>query len=644
MASPPLNDRYGPLLTQHLRAILESGLLLDEDYEVLLNACNFKIYPTNSGKSLLGIIAGSMVVIGSTFVAWKYNKPVFGLAPLAATVLFYLERKVLLKRKRQQAIVSCVIKSFQKVRKLNIAITRYFKMRKAGKSTKENENLLVSNENVQEFVKFFLRRNVAYLKGLLGKAALLANSTQEISDDFNAIKTIPIGSLSLDQEANSEVLSTRIQDVSNFLSSKYLNYLGLTLSNSLEIETIERVLKEDLPDIQRSLENLHKDIQEEFNNLKFNMTQKLEIDAINKSYFARQFSGKLQQTLIGAVNNLSIIMEKSHVVLRKVEQTEENSDMKKLEGALKDLRDHAFATYESLDVLCRLYGVLSDSTNRASASETHARIKIKDQVDDEDLVKISYEDEEEAMEEDYELFIPASAAPAEVKQHERYEDQSGMYLSLMMKELRQALNQHDRFIEARKKRGIVEEEVIRRPQQELAKFDLSALTASKSVPIPPPRASKLLEPSLQLAKNSSVVSSAPPPPPLPNAIKPPPIPPPFSQEVRLESSRNSSEFLPPPPSQRMIKPLPNPRPLAKELPQESSVALTVSSPPPPPLPHSIRPTKIPLSSAQELPLGSSSDSHGDDIKRTLLDDIRNLSSQLKGEEEVFGDDCDSDSD
>lgn len=499
--SQPLNDYYGSLLTQHLKAILESGLLLDEDYEVLLNGCNFKIYPTHSGNRPLWIIAASVAVIGSTMAAWKCNNVALTLSSLGGLVLVYFERKATLKRKQRQRIVGEVIKSFAKVRKLNTAIIRYLKLRKTGKSTKEN--LLVEhNENVREFVIFFSRRNQEYLNMFMSNLKELASKKLELSEDFKGVEHIDLESL-LTQD--DELTVSRVQDIFTLLVSKYLNYLGFIFCSCIHEPSrcldMKAILDYKLPLIQSNLIQLNTDIQREFNNLRYCTAQKVAIDTTKKGYYAQNLSGKLHQTLIGAVNNLSLITEKSQLVLGKVEQIEDNTDVNKLEMTLRDLRDHAFATYESLEILCRLYGVLAS----APKSSTKVLKASKPQEEESQLTIINYDDQQEVIEEDYELFIPDVDAETTQPnpQQEHCQDQSGAYLGLMLKELRQALKEHDRFIAARNKRGVQEDEdVPPKAPKEVAKFDLRCFNSSKA-PVPPPRPSKM----------------PPPPPPPPRLLQ-----------------------------------------------------------------------------------------------------------------------------
>lgn len=363
MQSP--NDYFGPLLAQHVRTVLESGLLLDEDYEVLLNVSNFKIHATKTAVVPYGLIASSLATISSIYVGWKYSQPMVILPSLSATfVCVFLWRKAMLKRKRHINIVSCIVNSFTKLRKLNNSIIRYLKLRK---ECKEKETLLAYNENIKEFVKYIVNVYAEFFELCLNEMNFLVSLTEELTEDHETVKEVELKSVLMISDeitdATHELLITRIQDVYTFFTSKYLNYLGITLSKNvrrINIGDLGILLDKKLPSINALLEELYVSVQKEFSNLRYCTSKKLEIDMKNTNSLSRQVSGKLQQTLIGAVNNLSIIMEKSRAVLGKVEEEmEDGKDVKRLESALGDLRDHAFATYESLEVLCKLYGILS---------------------------------------------------------------------------------------------------------------------------------------------------------------------------------------------------------------------------------------------------------------------------------------------
>ncbi|KAL1494770.1 hypothetical protein ABEB36_010315 [Hypothenemus hampei] len=552
MGVAPLGKNYfDALLAQHLRTILESGLLVDEDYNVLLNVCSFKIYPVNSNRNLLGLIVGGLGVIGPVCLAWKYNKPILTLPSFVATVLLYREAKRAAKRKRYEAIVSTTTKSFVKVRKLNTTVIRYMKARKA---TKETENLLVFSENVREFVRGFIKENVLFLKFLLNALESLTSTIDELTEDFKTVKEIDFEALLVLDEANEDFMA-KLQDIYIFLTSKYLNYLGLTFNyymKQFNESFLEQLFDQQLPSVQFNLEILRSTTQREFNNVRYNVSKKLEINISQSKVFStKQLSGKFQHSLINAVNNLSVIMEKSRVVLCKIDEIDENCvDFRKMELALNDLREHAQATYESLDVLCRLYGILSDTEKYKSTDKSMQTSKTIATKEDE-LPTINYDDQEETNEDkDYELYIPESEIDDIQPSYQK--DESGVYLNLMLSELKHSLGQHERFLAAKTKWRIQQDDehppVKKKSNKPIAKFDLSTI---KTTPLENQKIDPLNIPPLPL----------PPPPP--------PLPPP--QQNFLEESYQTNE-----------------------------------------------------------------------VNVNLFDGIQTLSRQLKGEEEVFCDDCDSD--
>ncbi|CAH1121327.1 unnamed protein product [Ceutorhynchus assimilis] len=562
----PPNEQYSVLLSQHVRTLLESGLLLEEDYEVLLSASSFKIYNTKSTEYPLGSIVSCLTSAGCAFVAWRYNSPIILISSLiVSSVILYSRKKATMKARKRNEIVAQTVESFTKLRKLNIEIICYLKMRK---SCKQKDSYLLNNEISQEFLCKFLLYFRKYFNFCFEQIHFLVTITQELADDFIVVKALNVESLlttEIDSEDHQELLAAKVQDIYIFLSSKYLNYLGLTFCQNLkklkEIE-LKILLDKNLPETNATLQQLHAILQKEFNNIRYNTLKKVEIDMRNRTNITRQVSGKLKETIMNAVNNLSIITEKSQAVLAKVEEAE-GQDRNKLESALVDLRDHAFATYESLDVLCRLYGILSKSNNSTKEGNV---VKFSKQAEQQNIAIINYDDPSEAREENYELFIPANEDDDKTDTRNDYEDQSSAYLSLMLKELRQSLKKHARFVAARRKRGIqkdeedIDEVTNTNLETQVPKFDANVLKVEASERI-------------VLEARQDVDNVPPIPPPRPSKIIPPPPPPPLTL-------------------------------LNSNLEQERDVF----------------------------------------IQKTLVENIKALSSQLERNEEVFGDYCVSDSD
>lgn len=537
----PKEDQYGALLVQHLKSILESGLLLDADYEVLLQRCNFQVRSYHPRRHPWEILAGGVAAL----VSWKCRQPIIALSALAATIAsICLLRRNATRLKRRREIIEYVLKSFLKGRKLNAGVVRYLKLRK-------NDNF---GAHIQKFLKYFVELSKKHFGLMLTNIDQLVCAQQELQQDFVELQQLDLHSLLTSDELREDnhlIFAERVNDIATLLTSKYLNYLGLNLCQYLSDSNpsaFERLLDQQLPTVRQQCEQLHIVVQKEFNNLRYNTAQKLEITAVASSYFGRHLSGKLQQTVMGAINNLSLIMEKSRTVLSKVQEIDDLNDVKKLETTLSELRSNALVTYESLDVLCRLCESLSQTKpQQVTVPVASDNIVAKGSLD-----TVHYDDDSEVVEEDFELFIPADHEVEPVTMAGEREDQSSAYLGLMLRELQQSLQQHERFAAARRKRvGPINEVRYQvEEERELPKFDLNQLSTkrtSKAIPIPAPR---------QLAPSKIVEKMPPPPPPAP----PPP-------------------FIPPEPAE---------------------------------------------------------DDKG--TPKTLFENIKTLSSQLKGQEEVFGDD------
>ncbi|XP_050310105.1 uncharacterized protein LOC126746053 isoform X2 [Anthonomus grandis grandis] len=488
----PPEDRLGPLLNQHVKTILESGLLLDEDYEVLLSAANFKLYPHETRRLSLGIVfGGGVAVVGSLLLAFKIKRPsVIIPAAAANTFLFYLGRNARIKWERREEAVPVLVRSLLKLRRLNFTVLRYLAMR-------GEQSPVGFNESVNEFLQSFLKHQQEYFEELLRHLGALAEHTLELQEDFRALKDFDPKSLlngEPTEETYQQLLST-VQDIYTILVSKYLNYLGLVWQEYLNHQhiNVQEVLDNKIYAFKAKTDQHTMNLQQEFNNLRYSASKKLEIS--KSTSFSKNISGNLRKTLDATINRLSLILEQSRTVLSRIEEVEDNQDVKNLEIALKDLREQALSTYESLDVLCKLFGILSEANN-----QTVKAFNPKTSVDTttKNAPTVNFDDATEALEENFELYIPEGAEEDLSDDAMNWDDQAGKYLSLMVKELKQSLKQHERFIAARNKRGVIQEEEPKEHKESaVPKFDLKVVNENV------PHSSELLPP--------------PPPPPLPPA-------------------------------------------------------------------------------------------------------------------------------
>ncbi|XP_030753220.1 uncharacterized protein LOC115880213 [Sitophilus oryzae] len=561
---------YGPLVSRHVKTILESGLLLDEDYEVLLKSSVFKIYPIKPSGVPLGLIGGALLALGSLLMAKRWKSPLV-MAPAAALTLALVcsERRSRLKIGRRQEGVGRLIKGLTKVRKLHGSIIRYMGLRKELISKNEGDSLLIYEKNIEDYIKTFIKRNSELFELMLQELEALSTINDDLRLDYKSLNEININTvLEIKNYTISDCLAVTksIHDLHTFLSSKYLNYLGLSLHHHLQepnCKSLEDLIDKTIPNLNNVIENLHEACRKQFNDLRYSASKKAEIETKNKGIFRRHVTGTLHHTLTETVNNLSVIMERSRAVLEKIE-TEE--DPKRMEISLKGLRDHALATYESLDVLCRLYGILSDS-NKNQTTVQNIPSKSIDRKSSVKTEEVHFDEEVEPIEENFELYIPQDEQ-RRVEEQRSYKDDSGVYLSLMLKELRQSLKKHERFIAARSKRGMEDEDDDKNTEEPVKeksppKFNLDVFNVKEPTKI--------------------------------------------SEESVLESKTTVSPVTTP-----------------------CSIASVPKLPPPPPPP----PPSFNLSDLQEA--------HYLGNKRTFFENIKALSEQVQGEEEVFGNCDDSD--
>ncbi|XP_060528549.1 uncharacterized protein LOC132703355 [Cylas formicarius] len=497
MKKSPAQLLYGPLLSGHVKTILESGLLLDEDYEVLLKSFNFETFSVEPYKPPMGLIVCGATTAASIVLAKRIKLTLLPIAPLAATAAYlYLEIRSICRRNEQRAAVKRLINSFIKLHKLINGIIAYQKTRNeiATKKTK-----IFYGKNVEKFSAHFAERFMDLLYYLLSELQFLSSFSESLCEDFQELRELDISRLlDTDNLVNESLpLSMKVKDLYCLLMSKFLNYLGVNLcKNLVDICTkeVDCLLSSTLPKLTTMLVETYSAINIEFKSLRCSINEKLSFKT--RTPFKKHISGKLQQTLAGSLNKLSIIFEQARMVLEKVDNLNDEENLSMLQDAIAELRDHALATYESLDILCKLYGILSKSESNATN-----RVEITKENSDPtaNVPWFNFDDETVALEENYELYVGKD----DINHEEELgicDDKPGAYLGLMLRELGQCLKQHERFVAARNKRGIKDGEEEQLQYQKIEKptpkFDLMVVPAVNSdnqiivpptlLPPPPP--------------------------------------------------------------------------------------------------------------------------------------------------------------
>lgn len=518
------HEYYGPLIDSYTKSILKSGLLLDEDLEALLSISKFRHFPERSGyKPSLSLLASIISALGSTFLAKKLKMPSLAVPPVIVSLYFIIFEYKNKKREQDDSkAVDKLLEAVTKIQKLTKNITRYMTTRyDLGK--KDKNSLLLHGRSVEEFMDAFLQNSCDILEFLTDNLKSFTAYSTELKEDFMILEHLDYSSIlaggTLGDIQDCVTYTQKTYDINVLIFSKLLTYVGVLFnSQSLRESSCRTLLNETLPEIQRTLQRHHDKTKRQFMCLRHSANKKTEIQLQSETGRRKHISSKLEATLISSVNNLSVILEKSQNILERLEGgTMENST--EIGSALVDLRNHTFATYESLDLLCKLYGILSNSNIQLSDPLVNTTKKT-DTTSSEAVPTVSYDDDTEPIEEKFELYIGVEES-TDGRPVPEHEDHSSAYLSLMLRELRQSLKQHERFIAAKNKRGDEDEEETEEERRHVEKeqrlsppkFNLKQLKVESDQKYTSEKQSVIDE------KNKvEVVPSLPAPPP------PPPLP------------------------------------------------------------------------------------------------------------------------
>lgn len=493
---------------------------MDEDLEVLLSISKFRHFPERSGcKPSLSLLASIISALASPFLAKKLRMPLLAVLPVTVSLYFIITEYRNRKTKQDDGkIVDKLLEILIKIQKLTKNITRYMTTR-CDLGKKDKNPLALHGRNVEEFMDVFLRSSCNMLQFLVGNLKHFTIYCSELEEDFIIMEHLNCSNIlsggNLGNIEDCLTYTQKIYDINVLLFSKLLTYIGILLNSQVLREDNCRVLlNETLPKIQIILQQHHDKTKKLFLTLRHSANRKTEIQLQSEVGKRKQISSKLEATLISSVNNLSIIMEKSQNILDTLESGNEKNS-KEISRALVDLKNHTFATYESLDLLCRLYGILSNSNIPPPQQAARKATKINT-TSCETTPTVNYDDHTEPIDEKFELYIGVEESTNEAPVTQ-YEDHSNAYLGLMLQELRQSLKQHERFIAAKNKRGDEDEAEIETQQghsekekrQSPPKFNLNQLRNEPDV--------EKQDATDETAKTEVVPNlPAPPPPPLPS--------------------------------------------------------------------------------------------------------------------------------
>nr|XP_023021687.1 uncharacterized protein LOC111510061 isoform X2 [Leptinotarsa decemlineata] len=479
------HHQFTGLIDVYMKNILESGVLLDEDLEILLGTykVNNNNPPIKNVKTSLNLTASVISLLFSLTLVKKLQTKLIVIPSILFTITTAaLELKGARDEKNRLNLMNDLVNMMKKNHSLDVSIIRYMKTRL------EVERKCPSKFHSREIHDFFEvasqdERN--YFHFFMNTFGVLATFSDDLTEDFNNIKDF----CTLYSEEHDSIdlekcldLASKVQDLHIWLSSKLLSYFGVifcSISQNLNEYSLKKLLNVELPKILNYLQRHYEARKKSFHIFRCSVDKWTDYKSQKRKKPENMISSKLHNTLESVIDNLSIISEKSLNILEMIESNSRDNTVD-INMILLDLRNHTFSAYESLDLLCRLYGILSNKNDENFLTKKHIPIE-QDETLTRTLPQINHDDWTEPLEENFELYLIDEDIP-EVHPKEVPEDQSGAYLNLMLQELKQSLKQHERFIEAKKKRGSQDDddEIDKRPKSP-PRFDLTMLNNRKEI-------------------------------------------------------------------------------------------------------------------------------------------------------------------
>ncbi|KAG5887666.1 hypothetical protein JTB14_011513 [Gonioctena quinquepunctata] len=438
----------------YISDIFESGLLLDEDLEILMNIQKLDCYPE----------------IETNRISLK----------LTATALVTSKLRSIRNRKKYLSLIKELVEILKKISSLNVSIIRFLKIRLESEKKSMNPTATFDRA-VADFSRKTSLSEEKHFKSCIESLSIIATYSNDLNDDYSRIMGFNPFETGVHEEKTPLTLeeytasAIKNQDLHIWLSSKLLCYIGILFCSDCHKLTgpiLQSLLDVNFPEMLINLQSYYDCKNKYFQSLRYSINKWVAFKSQRKKRPEEMISSKLKNTLESVIDNLSLISEKSMNVLEEVERNR-SSGSHEVNVALIDLRNHTYTAYESLDVLCRLYGILSNTTGIQDPISKPLPHSVGE-MENENITIVHHDDTTEPLEENFELYLENEENPEEEPRRIN-EYESVANLSLMLQELKQSLKQHERFIEAKKRRGSEDREVeIERPKSP-PRFNLEIL-------------------------------------------------------------------------------------------------------------------------------------------------------------------------
>ncbi|CAH0554435.1 unnamed protein product [Brassicogethes aeneus] len=497
-----VNRQHYNFLCQHYsKSILESKLMLDEDMEVI--QCDY--YNENSSdysyRPSLFFTVGTTLSLGFTILSKRIGFNVL-LVPsiLFATFTLVYEVSEILRNKRQRSNINNLIDALKNIRYLNNNVAHFVKLRHEIKENGPCKFFEAITPQVHSLVCFVNKNETEVLHKIKHFLLQLSKLEESLEDDVSIIHEVILDN-DIGCEMESIVLMEslqRLQAIYVLFISKLLSYICIVLNRPVqEYEFKKLVFNYIVPELLCDIETCHNSIKSKFELVKYSKERvRKNYKDMNKltNHLAKSMSNRMQQTLVYSTSNLSIILEKSETLLNSMEGRTDEDDLSDIAPSIEDLKKHTYSTYETLDILCKFFDVYNSKRTRKHDLESPINLvkKVENSIN---LTTIKYDDIIQPNEEEYELEMKNEEQTVDNFTGE-YHDDNGKCMGLMIQEMKQALKKHQRFIDAKKRRGSVDEQPklkpIKESEEPIPKFDLNEKVEKifdakhSKIPEPPP--------------------------------------------------------------------------------------------------------------------------------------------------------------
>ncbi|KAJ3639635.1 hypothetical protein Zmor_002980 [Zophobas morio] len=497
--------------------LLRSGLLLDEDVEcILMQYTPDDDYYTNSGISVTQKVLGVISLASATFMA--HQKFAISYLTVVASPVIFISLQYLgevFYRKKQKGDLETLTKMLRNTFKMNRGVVEFYKKRNITGAVIEG----VTNPYTQPFqhlIKAVFEEEVEFITNFRELVPKFGEYVPYLRADYAVLEQIE-----LDQFAPHNIASIddcvlylqKLCDIYVLVVSNILTCLAITACPDAGIKygyKTDQLLDTIVPKMKTMIIKCYNNVEKKFNDIKFYYVARKQAQEILESPRSAPAS-RLSLATYDLMSKVSELIEKSRLIYDKMKQdggVNDESELKTMSVYIENLHKETLDYCQSLHLLQKLFEfeINKSKLPNVPALESSSKSTMSPTSGEATVVDASLNSTEPTDDEEYELFIPVHEILPETSSFDSNEEQElRKYAAVVGQELKQTLKTHSRFVAARKKRGITDEE----PEKAETVTSIKVEAQVHEVPT--------------CGDSSAIISDVPPPPLL--SVPPPPPPP-----------------------------------------------------------------------------------------------------------------------